>query len=534
MFKQIIGVIGWVGTALVFGAVAVRIVGRFGSVPPEWLQYVPWFTWAGLACIVVYILGQWRDVVAFYGRRQARYGTVSIVGVLVALGVVIAVNYLGSRQNKRWDVTENQAFSLSEQSIKILQGLDAPVHFAVYDQETNFDRFRDRLDSYDYESDKVTIEYVDVDRQPARAKQAEIQSYGTIVLSYKDRTQRISNTEEQDITNALIKLVSGTERKVYFTQGHGERDTGGSDRLGYSTISTALGRDNYTVDKLVLAQQKNVPDDATVVIVAGPQTDFLEPEIEALKAYVARGGKVMLMLDPPDASRPDVANLRAFLREWAIEVGDDVVVDASGMGQLFGGDASVPVAASYPAHPITEGFRVMTAFPLSRSVKTVEGGANGRFAQALVETSGQSWAETDLKSLTTGKVEFNAGSGDRQGPIAIGAAVSAPAANPPVNAPESGNASPDAPKPESRIVAVGDSDFAANNAIGIQGNQDFFLNGVNWLAQQENLIAIRPREAQDRRITLTADQQQGIMLLTIFIVPGLVLAGGVYSWWRRR
>jgi len=207
-----------------------------------------------------------------------------------------------------------------------------------------------------------------------------------------------------------------------------------------------------------------------------------------------------------------------------------VVVDASGVGQIFGGDASVPVAAIYPPHPITQGFQVMTAFPLSRSVQPVEGGVGGHTAQAIVQTSAQSWSETDLKSVAAGKVAPNIDQGDKQGPVTLGAAVSAPASAPPAG----GNASPEAPKPETRIVALGDTDFAANNAVGIQGNQDFFLNSVNWLAQQENLIAIRPREAQDRRLTLTADQQQRIMLLSIFVIPGLVLAGGVYTWWKRR
>lgn len=527
MVNRITGIIGWVGTALVFLAVAIRFLR------PEWMQYGTYLTWAGLVCILLYMVGQWRDVVSFYGRRQARYGTISVIGILVALGIVVAINYLGTRQNKRWDLTENQAFSLSEQSVKVLQGLDVPVQITVYDQQLNFDNFRDRLEPYAYETDKIQVEYVDIDRNPARAKQAEVQQTGTILMTYKDRTQRVSNTDEQDITNALIKLVTGQEKKVYFTQGHGEHDTAGSDRLGYATITTALGRDNFSVDKLVLAQQKDVPDNATVIIIAGPQTDFLVPEIDALKRYVGKGGKVMVMLDPPEVNATDLTNIRAFVKEWAIEFGNDVVVDASGMGQLFGGDASVPVAATYPAHPITEGFRVMTAFPLSRSVQTVEGGAGGRTAQPLVQTSPQSWAETDLKSLASGKVEFNADQSDKQGPITLGAAVSAPATEAPPS-PLAGNASPDAPKPESRIVAFGDSDFAANNAIGIQGNQDFFLNAVNWLAQQENLIAIRPREARDRRITLTADQQQRIMLLSIFIIPGLVLAGGVYTWWRRR
>ena len=526
MLKTIVSVIGWLGTALVFAAVAIRFLR------PEWLQYGTYMTYAGLVCILIYMLGQWRDVMSFYRRRQARFGTISIISVLVALGIVIAINYLSSRQNKRWDLTENQTYSLSDQTVKVLSELDSPVQFTVFDQDANFQRFRDRLDAYDYQSDRVTVDYVDMDRQPARAKQAEVQSYGTIVMSYKDRVQRVTSTEEQEVTNGLIKLVTGAEKKVYFTQGHGERDTAASDRNGYSAVAGALGRDNFSVAPVVIAQQKDVPADATVVIIAGPRTDFLAPEVDALRRFVAKGGKVLAMLDPPAPGAADVVNLRAFLKEWAIDIGDDVVVDASGMGQLFGGDATVPVAASYPSHPITEGFRVMTAFPLARSVRPVEGGAGGRTAQPIVETSAQSWAETDLKSLVSGKVEFNAEQGDRQGPIALAAAVSAPATE--TAAPPSGNASPDAPKPESRIVATGDSDFAANNAIGIQGNQDLFLNAVNWLAQQENLIAIRPRDAQDRRITLTADQQQRIMLLSVFVIPGLVFAAGGYTWWRRR
>jgi ABC-type uncharacterized transport system involved in gliding motility auxiliary subunit len=526
MVKQIGGVIGWVGTALVFGAVAIRFLR------PEWMQYGTYMTWAGLVCILAYMLAQWRDVMSFYGTRQARYGTVSIIGILVAIGIFAAVNYLGSRQTKRWDLTENQAHSLSEQSIKILQGLDEPVQFTVYDQETGFDRFRNRLETYQYESDQVKVEYVDVDRQPARAKEAGITQYGTVVATYRNREQRLTTSiEEQDVTNALIKLVSGAEKKVYFTVGHGERETDSADRLrGYNAITAALGNDNFAVAPLPLIQQQQVPEDATVVIVAGPTTDFLAPEIDAMKRYVARGGKVLALIDPPPAAGADLPNLVGFLKEWSIELGTDVVVDASGIGQLFGGDASVPVVLNYPAHPITDNFGVMTAFPHARSVQAGQGGTHT--PQPLLETSQQSWAETDLKNFAAGNVEFNEG-GDRRGPVSVGVAVSAPAAEPPAP-PLAGNASPDAPKPESRIVVIGDSDFAGNNALGIQGNQDLFLNAVNWLAQQEDLIAIRPRDAQDRRITLTADDQQRVFLLSILVIPGLVFAGGVYSWWRRR
>ena len=235
MMKQVTGIIGWIGTALVFGALGIRLPR------PECEQYGRYMIMAGLVGILIYMLGQWRDVVTFYGRRQARYGTISIIGILVAIGIFAAVNYLGVRQTKRWDLTENQAYSLSDQSVKILQQLDEPVQFTVYDQETNFARFRERLDVYAYESTNVKVEYVDVDRQPARAKQAEITTYGTVVASYKGREQRLNSTEEQDVTNALIKLVAGKEKKVYFTQGHGERDTTSADRLrGYNAITQAL------------------------------------------------------------------------------------------------------------------------------------------------------------------------------------------------------------------------------------------------------------------------------------------------------
>jgi hypothetical protein len=218
------------------------------------------------------------------------------------------------------------------------------------------------------------------------------------------------------------------------------------------------------------------------------------------------------------------------------------VLDTSGIGQLLGTDASVPVAAQYPNHAITDRFQLMTAYPVARSISPVDGGVNGHTAQPLVQTSAQSWAEADLASLASGgRVSFDASKGDKQGPITLGAAVSAPATvtPPPPAADANKPADPNKPaepenKPESRVVALGDSDFAANAFLGIQGNKDFFMNTVNWLAQQENMIAIRPREPEDRRLTLTADQQQRIMLLSIFVIPGLVFASGVYTWWKRR
>lgn len=531
MVNRILGVVGWIGTALVFGAVVARFV------KPEWDQYAIYAAWAGLACVVLYTLGQWREILGYFQQRQARYGAIASVSVLVVLGILVAVNYLSARQNKRWDLTANRQFSLSEQTIKLLKGLDAPVKFLIFDQGGNLDRYKTRLTEYQYHSPKVSAEYIDADKKPVQAKQYNVEAYGTIVVEYKDRRERATSDGEQDLTNALIKVITGEKKKVYFVQGHGEHDPTQSERDGYSTVNDALGRDNYAVEKLVLAQNQDVPADASVVVIAGPKGDLLQPEVDMLRRYLNKGGHLLALLDPPEGSTPNLPNLEALVREWAIELGNNIVVDASGMGQLFGTDASVPVAASYPAHPITDRFSMLTAFPLARSVSPVTGGGGGKNAQTIAETSQRSWAETDVKELqASGKVAMDADKGDKPGPVPIAAAVSAtaPDAEKAAGADAAAASNTDDKKPETRVAVVGDSDFAANYAVGIQGNRDLFLNTVNWLAQQENLIAIRPKAPSDRRITLTARQQTGVFWLSLLVVPALALAGAFFTWSRRR
>jgi ABC-type uncharacterized transport system involved in gliding motility auxiliary subunit len=529
MLQRIFGIIGWIGTALVFGAIAIRFFR------PEWDQYAIYAAWAGLACVVLYTLGQWREIIAYFKGRNARYGAIASVSVIVVLGILGFVNYLSQQRfNKRWDLTANQQYSLSEQSIKLLQNLDAPVTFRVFDQSDALDGYRSRLAEYEYQSNQVSAEYIDMDQQPGQAKQANVDTYGTILIQYKDRTERVNSNTEQDLTNGLIKVLTGTTRKVYFSQGHGEKDTADSQRAGYSTISDALAKSNYAVEKLVLAQQKDVPDDAAVVIIAGLRSDLLPQEADMLRRYLAKGGHLLVMLDPPDPqSGAPMPNIEGLLKEWSVDAANNIVIDASGVGQIFGGDASVPVAATYAQHPITDRFNLLTAYPLARSVAPTQSATEGRVAQTIIETSARSWAETDLKA--SGEVALNPEAGDKPGPVSIGVAVTAPVATDTATpAPAENPQGEQPPKPESRLAVVGDSDFAANFALGIQGNRDLFLNMVNWLAQQENLIAIRARQADDRRITLTAESARWIMLMSIFIIPAMVFATGVYTWWRRR
>jgi ABC-type uncharacterized transport system involved in gliding motility auxiliary subunit len=525
MANRIFGIIGWLGVACVFAAVGIR----FGAPAQE--QYATYLAEAGLGCMVLYIASQWREIAGFFGGRQARYGTLAASSVLIVFGILIAVNYIGKRENKRWDLTAAKQFSLSDQSRNVLTKLDSPLEILVFARETDFQGYRDRLKEYEYISKQVKTEYIDPDKKRTLAQEHQVQEYGTLIFNYKGRTERVTSNGEQDITNGIIKVVSGQQKKVYFTTGHGEKDTVSTEREGYGTIVSAMTRENYGVDKVVLMQTGAVPDDASAVVVAGPKNDFFPPEIDALKKYLAKNGKLLLLLDPADRddSTP-LTNLIALAHDWGMDLPNSIVVDASGMGRLIGTDASVPVAANYPSHPITERFQVLTAYPLARPVIPVSGGVDGHTAQAFVESSPQSWAEFDLKSvLKDGKVELNEDKGDKPGPVSMAAAVSAPSTEAPKP-----DAPADAPKPEARVVVFGDSDFASNGVLGIQGNKDIFMNTLGWLSQQENLISIRPKEADDRRLTLTATQQNNITWLSLLLVPGAIFGMGILSWWRRR
>jgi ABC-type uncharacterized transport system involved in gliding motility auxiliary subunit len=511
---------------------------------PEW-QWFRTLAMAGLACTLLYILSQWRDVARSFSGRNARLGSLAAASVVVVLAILVAINYLAKRHNKRWDWTAAQQFSLSDQTKKVLHGLQRPMKIRVFAKPEEFNRFRERLDEYQYESKQLNVEYIDPERKPTVANQDKVTQMGTVVLEYDGRTERVTSDTEQALTNGLIKVIQGKQTKLYFIQGHGERSSDDSERTGYSSIAGLLASENFATDKLVLAQQRQIPADATVVVIAGPKEDFFPAEIEALKAYLAKGGKVLFLLDPRErADSPELTNLVALLKDWGIEVGDNVVinvpsdvqlkegeaVDVGALASLPNSDGTFVLAAKYDQHPIIQGFRILSAYRLVRSVTAAPAGSNGRTAQNLVETTETSWAETDLKRLTSsGQVAREPAKGDKGGPISIAAAVAAPLAQ----------ATPPDPKapqdaPETRIAVFGDSDFASNGLLGFQGNHNLFMNAVNWLAQQENLISIRPRDPQDRRVTLTARQQSLIRLLAIFVIPGVILAAGVQTWWRRR
>lgn len=526
MLKRIIDILGWLGVALVLAAVVVR------ALQPENVEVWRGLAIAGLVTIVLYGAGQWREIGAAMQRRQARYGALSLASVLIVLGILAGLNYVANRQNKRWDLTAAQQFSLSDQTRKVLGSLTQPLRIEVYSRSDRFNEFRDRLREYEYASPRVETVFVDIDRERQRAIQNQIAAYDTVLVRYGDRMERATGSAEQDLTNAIIKAVEGRSKKVYFVQGHREKDTASSDeRAGYNTIAQVMGRDNFTVEKLALATQPEVPEDADVVVIAGPQVDYLPQEIAALERYADRGGKILALLDPPDEDNAaPLSGLLAFLQKWGFDAGHDVVLDL--VGQATVGSPEVPVVAAYPPHPIVDTLNVITAFPASQSI--VVSSAGGRTPQPFLETSTQSFAKKDRSVLREGgQVTVDESKGDRRGPLVIGAAVSADAPNAPAAEPDPDNPELPPAARQTRLVVVGDSDFAANGSLGFGGNRDLFMNALNWLAGAESLISVRPRDPEDRRITMPASGR-GLTVLVATAIPLLCFGAGFYAWWRRR
>ena len=529
--QQILSILSYVGMALVFGALAVRVF------KPEWNQYAVYASWTGLALVLLYTIGQWREIVAFFRRRNARYGAIASVSVLVVLGILVAVNYVSVKQNKRWDLTSNRQYTLSEQTVKLLRELKTPVKFVVFETDAEVDRIRVRMNEYAYQSGQVSVEYIDPDKRPVPAKEYEIQSYGTVVVEHMGRRERVvvpqgQAPSEQDLTSALVKVLNPTEKRVYFLAGHGEKDPTNTERGGYSSIIDSLRQDNFQWEKLIIAQTNAIPENATVLVLAGPKTDLLEGEAALIRQYLsARNGKLLVLLDPPeDFKKPaPLPQIEAIVKEWGINATPSVVVDVSGLTKI----ATIPVAAPpYPEQAITSRFQLITMYPVARAVVPLMGAPADRTAQSFVQTAQRTWAETNLASLDPpDNLSPDPDKGDITGPVSIAAAVAVPAKTDPSAQKKEGE---EQRPPETRVAVIGDSDFVANAYLGIEGNRDLFLNTVNWLAQQESLISIRPKEPSDRRLTMTANHVMGVLWMSLVIVPALVIGAGVFTWWRRR
>jgi len=454
----------------------------------------------------------------FLKARQTRYAAYAATYLAVVIGVIAAANVLASRYEKSYDATSNKRYSLSDQTVKIVKGLKQDATITYFDQPTRFQSARDQLDLYANLSHKVHVEYVDPDKNPQLAREAGIKNYGTAIVRVGANKQEAKGVTEEGITGAFIRDLKNTTRTVCFLTGSGEHQIDDSSRNGYSRFKELLGKDEYVAKSIDLLQKAEIPGDCTVLVAAGPSGDYQQPEVDAIKKFVEDGGRALFLLDPPlKMGRSEIADndaLTAVLQSWGVTVDKDLILDMNPIGQLAGLGPQVALVTSYDSHPIVSEMKgTATGFPLSRSIDVKSG------AKTTVEKLfGSSDSSLATNKLDSPKVD-PADPKNRKGPMTIAAA---------------GSYNTGKENSQGRFVVIGSSAWAANSFINFNGNRDLALNAMNWLSSDEDLISIRPKEPEDRRIIMTRAQMNLVRTTSQFLLPLIVIVAGVSVWWRRR
>ena len=440
------------------------------------------------------------------------------VYILVTLAVLTVANVLANRYDKSYDATANKRYSLSDQTAKIVKGLKEPATITYYDRPTGFKQAKDTLDQYANLSSKVHVAYVDLEKSPLLARQAGVKSLGTAVVQIGSRKEEAKGLTEEGITGAFIRDLKSNTRTVCFVTGSGEHQIDESSGEGYSRFKDLLAKDGYESRSVDLLLKAEVSGDCTVIVIAGPKGDYQQPEVDAIKKYVEDGGRALFLMKPPlKMGRPEIADndaLSSLLQSWGVTLDKDLVLDLNPIGQLAGLGYEDALVTRYDSHAIVNEMKgSATAFPYSRSLEVKS--ADKTTVSKLFESSDTSLATDKLDSPRVNASDPK----NKKGPLTIAAA---------------GSYKTGKENTQGRFVVVGSSDWVANSFIAFNGNRDLAVNTVNWLASDEELISIRPKEREDRRMTMTSAQLRWVGITSLLLLPLVVIVTGVSIWWRRR
>lgn len=529
----------------------IGLLAAAGSIHTILLEATHW-------SIVLAVLGALLTVWGLYALRgelssllRQRRGEIALYTV-GAIGVLVALGYLSARFPVRVDMTQARLYSLSQPTIEMLKRLDKPVHITFFHDPM----MRETVELYEQfakQTDKISVEFYDPMLNPAQARMKGVEFAGTAIMESEGRKLTVNGPGETDIANGILRIAQGAQQIVCFLDGHGEPDPfsleshdhmegGGGhshglgaklvlhERHGMAKARHGLETMNYLVQKISLSQGDNQLAKCNVLVVAGPRTGLLPPEVTAIDEYLQNGGNAMFMLDPWIKT-----GLEPIVREFGIVADETIVIDPA---SHFWTDVSAPAVTDYNRHEITRDLP-LTFFPGARSLSPTEQRVAGSAVRPLVNTSKQSYAGTNPE-----KAEFVEGR-DRAGPVTLLAfaerkpefissseAVMRELRGEKVKA---GEPDPNSKiKTRSRLVVVGDSDFATNSFFHIMGNGKLFLNAVNYLAAQKNLMGIAPRTYDEPRVNLTNRQMKGTFFLSIVLIPALMALVGIAVWWRQR
>lgn len=504
------------------GLVLIVLGGVLWVVRFQFDLYVSITTIAGLFLLLFTLFVNFAAFRDFIGRRSTRYGTGSIVTIVLVLAIIVFVEAISAKHHVRMDMTRNKRYSLSEQTVKILKGLNKDVEALAFYSKGNAQRdtFERVLKQYRYYSPHFRYTMIDPEMDPTVTKEHGVKFYGTTIVKAEGRDVKIEEGTEEKLTNGILRVLRSERKTVYILKGHGEAAVDDEREGGYSKAKDGVQNESYEVKELVLLREEEVPRDAAAVIVNGPKVLPSDHELKLLSNYIGRGGSVLFMIDPDAAP-----GIEAFLIKYGVILRRDIVVDP--MSRMFGADFRMPVVTEYARHPITENFGVASFFPVARSVNVDPAKASkGVKVNVLTATGPKSWAETNLRELKLGRAEFKAGE-DTMGPVPMAAVAT-------IGEDQPQDPSKTQRNPVGKMVVFGDSDFANNSYLSASGNRDLFLNSVRWLAGEEDFIAIRPRSSESTPLFLKASQARLIFILPVVVLPVVVLTVGVTIISRRK
>lgn len=444
-------------------------------------------------------------------NKPVRYSRIPALLIpLVVLAVLVIVQLISARHHVRMDLSARKLHSLSEKSRNVLSRLeDKPLKVMVFYGEDDYGRqqVHDLLKTYRDVYPDLTFEFVEPSKNPGLVEAYEVGSHGTIVLEYEERRTKVISRQEEDLTNAIFRLIADRRKPVYFLTGHGEK----SINSEYSQLREALEGEQYDARNLLLLRAERVPEDASGVVVAGPRDQLVEHETKALRQYLENGGSLLVMLDPLEDG-----GLTEFLQSNGLGLRQDMIVD--NRSKIMGGDYLFPIITDYGSHPIVQALDLASFYPMARSLSLLDQTAGEVETRVLAQTGADAWAEMDHARLAEGKAQYDAGE-DIIGPLVIGA-VSVRAGQ--------------RAEQDGRLVVFGDSDFASDDYLEVSGNRDIILNTLGWLTNEQTLIGIRSREPEHSPIVLTQSQSRLVFWLALVLLPALSAVMGIFVWMYRR
>ena len=493
-----------------------------GPVPTEYLL-------GGGVVLMLISLAMRPDVVRrIFGVRSVRYGGNAVLYSAVFLVILGLLNYIAGQSRFTWrqDFTANQQFTLSPQTVQILENLKVDVKATAFfsPQAVGRQEAEDLLKEYKLRSPHFDYEFVDPVDHPDIARQLGLTRDGGIVFQSGTKMQEATSSSESDFTSAILKVTTETQPAVYFITGHRERDPNDQGDQGFGSVRQWLEKDNYTVATTSLLLTNTIPVSATVLVLAGPQNPLNDSEIQTLNNYLNQGGRLLVMDDPSDPSKPNpVGNL---LDQWGVKFDNDEVVDPVQYAQ----SPLLPAVAQYQFSTITQKMNgLVTVFPLARSISRADNAPTSLTINSIAQTTPQAWGETTIDPNVQPQYDP---AKDLKGPLNLGMTIEG-------TTPISGTTPTGDSGRKTRIVVYGTSELVSNQILNAQqlrgvANIDLFVNSVNWLAEEENLISIRPVPPDQRTLVMTGPDQQKVFLLSVVGLPGLVLLAGLSMWWRRR